>query len=43
LTPFTVAFFGYGSSLVTDHTLSLSGMHRVNDGFFMKVAYQIRK
>ncbi len=43
LTPFTVAFFGYGSSLVTDHTLSLSGLHRMSDGFFMKVAYQFRK
>jgi hypothetical protein len=42
-TPFTIAFFGYGSSLVTDRTLSLSNLHRMNDGFFLKIAYQVRK
>ncbi|MBE3132040.1 MAG: hypothetical protein IMZ55_01080 [Acidobacteria bacterium] len=42
-TPFTVAFFGYGSSLATDHALSLSSLQRMNDGFFLKLAYQIRK
>jgi hypothetical protein len=42
-TPFTVVFFGYGSSLVTDRTLSLSDMHRMDDGFFFKIAYQVRK
>jgi Domain of unknown function (DUF5916)/Carbohydrate family 9 binding domain-like len=43
LTPFTVAFFGYGTSLVTDRTLSLSGMRRMSDGFFLKLAYQFRR
>lgn len=40
-TPFIVAFFGYGSSLVTDRTLSLANLNRMSDGFFMKIAYQI--
>ncbi|HSK08748.1 MAG TPA: hypothetical protein VK911_04175, partial [Vicinamibacterales bacterium] len=42
-TPGTVAFFGYGSSLETDHALSFQGLRRQNDGFFVKLAYQFRK
>ena len=42
-TPGTVAFFGYGSSLVTDRPLSLYEMHRQNDGFFVKLAYLFRR
>lgn len=40
-TPFIIAYFGYGSSLVTDRTLSLANLNRMSDGFFMKIAYQI--
>jgi len=43
-TPGTVAFFGYGSSLATDRLDPLwTGLRRMNDGFFLKVAYQIRR
>ncbi len=42
-TPGTVVFFGYGSSLETDQTFSLTGLQRANDGFFLKVAYLIRR
>jgi hypothetical protein len=42
-TPFTVAFFGYGTSLETDRTFSLAGLQRTSDGFFVKLAYQIRR
>ncbi len=42
-TPFTVAFFGYGSSLAAGQTLSLEHLQRTSDGFFLKVAYQFRR
>jgi hypothetical protein len=42
-TPGTVAFLGYGSSLETDTDFNWSRLSRVNDGFFLKLAYQIRQ
>ena len=41
-TPGTVAFLGYGSSMESDREFSWSRLERVNDGFFLKLAYQIR-
>jgi hypothetical protein len=43
--PGTVAFFGYGSSLAEESTLGATreGLSRVNDGFFLKLAYQFRR
>ncbi len=42
-TPGTVVFLGYGSSLETDEEFNWSNLERVNDGFFLKLAYQIRR
>lgn len=42
-TPGTVAFFGYGSSLETDAELNWSRLRRESDGFFVKLAYQVRR
>jgi len=42
-TPGTVAFLGYGSSLETDSEFNWSRLQRRNDGFFVKLAYQIRR
>jgi hypothetical protein len=42
-TPGTVAFLGYGSSLESDREFNWSRLQRVNDGFFVKLAYQIRQ
>ncbi len=42
-TPGTVAFFGYGSTLDTDQELSLRGLERRDDGFFVKLAYLFRR
>ena len=42
-TPGTVAFLGYGSSLESDSEFNWSRLERVNDGFFVKLAYQIRR
>jgi hypothetical protein len=42
-TPGTVAFFGYGSSLETDRVFTLDQLRRTSDGFFVKLAYQIRR
>jgi hypothetical protein len=42
-TPGTVAFLGYGSSLETDADFNWSRLERVNDGFFLKLAYRIRR
>jgi len=42
-TPGTVAFFGYGNSMATDRNFSLRGLERTSDGFFLKLAYQIRR
>ena len=42
-TPGTVAFLGYGSSLETDAEFNWSRLSRVNDGFFVKLAYQVHR
>ena len=42
-TPGTVAFFGYGSTLDGARPLSLHELRRVNDAFFVKVAYLFRR
>jgi len=42
-TPGTVAFLGYGSSPETDEEFNWSRLSRTNDGFFVKLAYQIRR
>ncbi|HEU4681780.1 MAG TPA: DUF5916 domain-containing protein, partial [Gemmatimonadales bacterium] len=42
-TPGTVAFLGYGSSLESHQEFSFSRLERVNDGFFIKLAYQVRR
>ena len=42
-TPGTVAFLGYGSSLESDREFNWSRLERVNDGFFVKLAYQVRR
>ena len=42
-TPGTVAFLGYGSTLDGDQTLTLQNLRRLDDGFFLKVAYLFRK
>jgi hypothetical protein len=42
-TPGTVAFFGYGSSLETDEEFNWSRLRRMSDGFFVKLAYQVRR
>ena len=42
-TPGTVVFLGYGSSLEAEQEFDWSSLERVNDGFFLKLAYQIRR
>jgi hypothetical protein len=42
-TPGTVAFLGYGSSLETDEEFNWSRLKRMSDGFFVKLAYQVRQ
>ncbi len=42
-TPGTVAFFGYGSSMESDAEFNWSRLARVTDGFFVKLAYQVRR
>ncbi|MEP6573273.1 MAG: DUF5916 domain-containing protein [Gemmatimonadota bacterium] len=41
--PGTVAFFGYGASLDEPTALTFRHFERTADGFFVKVAYQIRR
>jgi uncharacterized protein DUF5916 len=41
--PGTVAFLGYGASYSEPMALRLSDLTRQNDGFFLKLAYQIRR
>ena len=41
--PGTVAFFGYGAGFTGDRVLSLRNLIRQEDGFFLKLAYQIRR
>ena len=43
LNPGTVAFFGYGASLDDTQAFGFNSMQRVSDGFFLKLAYQIRR
>jgi hypothetical protein len=42
-TPGTAVFFGYGASLETPRTLSLRGLERTDDQFFVKLAYLFRR
>jgi hypothetical protein len=42
-TPGTVAFLGYGSSLETDADFNWSRLERSSDGFFVKLAYRLRR
>ena len=43
-TPGTVAFFGYGSSLAADRLNPVANhFERMSNGFFLKIAYQIRR
>jgi hypothetical protein len=42
-TPGTVAFLGYGSSMESDEEFNWSRLQRMSDGFFVKLAYQVRK
>jgi hypothetical protein len=42
-TPGTVAFLGYGSSMESDGEFNWSRLERVTDGFFVKLAYQVRQ
>jgi hypothetical protein len=41
--PGTVAFLGYGSSLVSARTFGFADLERVDDGIFLKLAYQFRR
>jgi hypothetical protein len=38
-----VAFLGYGSSLVSARTFGFADLERVDDGIFLKLAYQFRR
>jgi Domain of unknown function (DUF5916) len=42
-TPGTVAYLGYGSSLESDEEFNWSQLERMSDGFFVKLAYLIRR
>jgi hypothetical protein len=43
-TPGTIAFIGYGSSLDgTDDRFDPGALERTRDGFFIKIAYQLRR
>jgi hypothetical protein len=42
-TPGTAAYFGYGSALDSLGAFSFNDLRRLNDGFFLKLAYQIRR
>lgn len=42
-TPGTAAYFGYGSALDSPTTFGIRDLRRTNDGFFVKLAYQIRR
>ena len=41
--PAARCFLGYGSSLETDGDFNWSRLERVNDGFFVKLAYRVRR
>jgi hypothetical protein len=38
-----VAYFGYGNTLDRPDTNGLNRLRRVEDGFFVKLAYQFRR
>jgi hypothetical protein len=40
--PGTVAFLGYGSTLLDSSAFGFEDLFRANDGFFVKLAYQFR-
>lgn len=42
-TPGTVAYFGYGSDMQSDSNFNFSRLRRINDGFFLKLSYLIRR
>jgi hypothetical protein len=42
-TPGTVAFFGYGTSLENDRSFGITDLKRTSDGFFVKLAYLLRR
>lgn len=42
-TPGTAAYFGYGSAMDSPTAFGLNDLRRTNDGFFVKLAYQIRR
>ncbi|HSM35525.1 MAG TPA: DUF5916 domain-containing protein [Longimicrobiales bacterium] len=42
-TPGTVAFLGYGTSMDTREGFGFDGLERRDDGFFLKLAYQLRR
>lgn len=41
-TPGTVFFLGYGSSMTEDDPFAFRNIHRLNDGFFVKLSYVFR-
>ena len=41
--PGTVAFAGYGATYQEPRALRFGGLERMNDGFFVKLAYQFRR
>lgn len=41
--PGTVAFFGYGATMERPDTGTSSSLRRMQDGFFLKLAYQFRR
>ena len=40
--PGTVVFAGYGNSLTEPEAFAFAGLHRVSDGFFVKLSYLFR-
>jgi hypothetical protein len=42
-TPGTAAYFGYGSAMDSPRPFGFTDLRRTNDGFFVKLAYQIRR
>jgi hypothetical protein len=42
-TPGTAAYFGYGTALDSVGAFRFNDLRRLNDGFFLKLAYQIRR
>ena len=41
-TPGTVVFLGYGTSLTETDTFTFRDLHRISDGFFVKLSYVFR-